>query len=52
MNFIAIIILCTIGVDFILNLAADRLNLKHLRSKLPPAFEGITRSGIENPSNT
>ena len=41
MNFIAIIILCTIGVDFILNLAADRLNLKHLRSKLPPAFEGI-----------
>ena len=41
MNFIAIIILCTIGVDFILNLAADRLNLKHLRSELPRAFEGV-----------
>jgi len=41
MNFIAIIILCTIGVDFILNLTADRLNLKHLRSELPPAFEGV-----------
>ena len=41
MNFIAIIILCTIGVDFILNLTADRLNLKHLRSELPRAFEGV-----------
>ena len=41
MNFIAIIILCTIGVDFILNLTADRLNLKHLRGELPPAFEGV-----------
>ena len=41
MNFIAIIILCTIGVDFILNLAADRLNLKHLRSELPRAFEDV-----------
>lgn len=41
MNVIAIIILCTIGVDFILNLAADRLNLKHLRSELPHAFEGV-----------
>ena len=41
MNFIAIIILCTIGVDFILNLAAYGLNLKHLRSELPHAFEGV-----------
>lgn len=41
MNFIAIIILCTIGFDFILNLAADRLNLKHIRSELPRAFEGV-----------
>jgi len=41
MNFIAIIILCTIGVDFILNLTADRLNLKHLKSELPRAFEGV-----------
>ena len=41
MNFITIIILCTIGVDFILNLTADRLNLKHLRSELPRVFEGV-----------
>ena len=41
MNFIAIIILCAICVDFILNLAADGLNLKHLRSELPQAFEGV-----------
>jgi STE24 endopeptidase len=41
MNFIAVIILCTIGVDFILNLTADRLNLKHLRSELPRVFEGV-----------
>ena len=41
MNVIAIIILCTIGVDFILNLAADGLNLKHLRNELPQAFEGV-----------
>ena len=41
MNVIAIIILCAIGVDFILNLAADGLNLQHLRSQLPREFEGI-----------
>jgi STE24 endopeptidase len=41
MNLIAIIILCTIGIDFVLNLAADWLNLKHLRSELPRAFEGV-----------
>ncbi len=41
MNFIAIIILCTIAADFILNLVADGLNLKHLRSELPQAFEGV-----------
>ena len=41
MNVIAIIILCTIGVDFILNLAADGLNLKHLRSELPREFAGV-----------
>lgn len=41
MNIIAIIILCTIGADFILNLVADRLNLKHLRSELPRAFKGV-----------
>ena len=41
MNFIAIIILCTIGVDFILNLVADGLNLKLLRSELPQTFQGV-----------
>ena len=41
MNFIAIIILCAIGVDFILNLVADGLNLKHLQSKLPQTFQGV-----------
>jgi STE24 endopeptidase len=41
MNSIAIIILVTIGFDFILNLVADGLNLKHLRSILPREFAGI-----------
>ena len=41
MNFIAIIILCTIGIDFILNLVADGLNLKHLKSGLPQTFQGV-----------
>ncbi len=41
MNIIAIVILCTLAVDFILNLVADALNLKHLRSELPGAFEGV-----------
>ncbi len=41
MNIIAIIILGTICLDFILNLTADVLNLKHLSSALPRAFEGV-----------
>jgi STE24 endopeptidase len=41
MNFIAIIILGTIGVDFIVNLVADGLNLKHLKKELPQAFRGV-----------
>lgn len=41
MNSIAIIILGAIVVDFILNLVADGLNLKHLSSTLPGAFEGV-----------
>lgn len=41
MNTIAIIILGTIGLDYILNLVADGLNLKHLRNILPKAFEGV-----------
>ena len=41
MNIIAVVILCTLGVDFILNLVADTLNLKHLKNELPRAFEGL-----------
>jgi STE24 endopeptidase len=41
MNIIAVVILCTLGVDFVLNLVADTLNLKHLRNKLPREFEGV-----------
>ena len=41
MNTIAIIILGAIGLDYILNLVADGLNLKHLRNILPKAFEGV-----------
>ena len=41
MNFIAIIILSAIGVDFILNLVADGLNLKHLKTELPQTFQGV-----------
>ncbi len=41
MNIIAFIILGTICLDFILNLTADVLNLKHLCSALPRAFEGV-----------
>ena len=44
MNFIALIILCAIGVDFILNLVADGLNLKHLKTELPQTFQGIYNS--------
>ncbi|MEJ2100378.1 MAG: M48 family peptidase, partial [Desulfobacterales bacterium] len=41
MNSIAIIILGAIGLDFILNVVADGLNLRHLSSALPGAFEGV-----------
>jgi STE24 endopeptidase len=41
MNFIAIIILVAIGVDFILNLVADGLNLRNLKSELPQTFQGV-----------
>jgi len=41
MNFIAIIILSAIGVDFILNLVADGLNLKHLKTELPQTFQEV-----------
>jgi len=41
MNIIAVVILCALVADFILNRVADALNLKHLKSELPGAFEGV-----------
>ena len=41
MNNIAVIILSAIGLDFVLNLIADGLNLKYLSRALPGAFEGF-----------
>jgi len=41
MNLIAVIILATIGIDFILNAWADYLNLKMLRPELPESFKGV-----------
>ena len=41
MNAIAVIILVTIGIDFILNAWADYLNLKMLRPELPESFSGV-----------
>ena len=38
MNFIAVIVLVALGVDFLLNLSADLLNLKHLSPELPHTF--------------
>jgi len=40
MNFIAMIILVTIIVDFVLSSLADTLNLKSLKTKLPESFKG------------
>jgi STE24 endopeptidase len=41
MNFIAVIILITLLIDFVLHLSADYLNLKGLQSDLPDAFTGV-----------
>ena len=41
MNVIAVIILATIGIDFILNAWADHLNLKMLKPELPESFKGV-----------
>jgi len=41
MNFITVIILVTLLIDFVLHLSADYLNLKGLRSDLPDAFIGV-----------
>jgi STE24 endopeptidase len=39
MNIIAVIILCTVIIDFILNLFADFLNLKMLKGEVPEPFK-------------
>lgn len=41
MNIFSIIILVTLAVDFLLNLAADILNLQALDSGLPEEFKGV-----------
>ena len=41
MNFIAVIILVTIAIDFVLNFWADRLNLQCLRPELPEPFKAV-----------
>jgi STE24 endopeptidase len=41
MNIFSIIILVTLAVDFILNLAADLYNIKSLDPQLPDEFKGI-----------
>ena len=41
MNPFGIIILLAIIIDFILNIIADRLNLKMLKEELPEAFAGV-----------
>ena len=44
MNFIAIIILITLILDFFINLIADTLNLKALKTELPESFVGFYNS--------
>ena len=41
MNIFALIILITLAVDFILSLASDILNLKHLSGDLPREFKDV-----------
>jgi len=41
MNIYAIIILITLLLDYGLNLAADLMNIKHLKPELPDEFEGV-----------
>ena len=41
MNAFGIIILSTIVIDFILNIVADRLNLKMLKEELPESFADV-----------
>lgn len=41
MNIFSIVILAALGIDFLLNLAADLLNLKSLSGELPGEFEDV-----------
>ncbi len=41
MNWVAIVILLAIVIDFTLNIVADILNLKRLRNELPAGFEDV-----------
>lgn len=41
MNIFSIVILAALGIDFLLNLAADLLNLKSLSGELPEEFEDV-----------
>ncbi len=45
MNFIAVIILLTILIDFLLHFAADFLNLSSVSDTLPDEFAGVYDSG-------
>lgn len=41
MNYITIIILAAILIDFVLGIVSNRLNLKSLRHQLPDEFQGV-----------
>ncbi len=41
MNFIAVIILLTIIIDFVLHTLADILNLRMLGDEVPESFQGV-----------
>ena len=41
MNFITVIVLSTLLVDFVLHGLADVLNLRMVRDELPEAFQGL-----------
>ena len=41
MNIIAIVILVTLIIDFLLGMLADGLNLKHLTGTIPKEFQDV-----------
>jgi STE24 endopeptidase len=41
LNFIAVIVLAALGIDFILHFYADVLNLRHMSPELPPSFRDV-----------